>query len=280
MSVLQEQQAVINKKAAMWTVIVHSILLFLFFLVTYMPPQVETVEELGMEVNLGTAADGFGTNQPMIPEEPAPDNAAATSMSSAASSDMPAEIVESNDEEAPAINTTKAKKSTAPNSTVINNTRSRTDRPANSNTTTPQKARYVYGGSNGTGGNNAAANAPGDNEGNTTGNGDRGVPGGTPGATNYEGTPGSGNGISHNISGRNIVAFPPREAEFKEGGQVTVRITVNRDGQITDKRIVSSSNAQLRSLALKKIESIRFNKSTTAPEEQFGNITFVFKTRS
>jgi TonB family protein len=212
-------------------------------------------------------------------DEPAPDNAATTSASSAANTDLPANVLESNEPDAPAVNTTETKKTTNTNNSINTNTRNRSDRPANSNNT-QQKARYVYGGSTGTGGNNATTDAKGNSEGNTTGNGDRGVPGGTPGADNYEGTPGSGGGISHNISGRNIVAFPPREAEFKEGGTVTVRITVNRAGTITDKRIVSSSSPQLRELALKKVNSIRFNKSDSAPEEQFGNITFVFKTRS
>ncbi len=278
MSVAQEQPA-INTKAAAWTAAVHIVLLLLFFLITYTPPRIEKIEELGMEVNLGTSADGYGTDQPMSLGEPAPDNAATTSASSAANTDLPANVLESNEPEAPAVNTTETKKTTNTNNSINSNTRNRSDRPANANTTR-QRARYVYGGSTGTGGNNATTDARGGSEGNTTGNGDRGVPGGTPGADNYEGTPGSGGGISHNISGRNIVAFPPREAEFKEGGTVVVRITVNKAGNITGKRIVSASSPQLRELALKKVSSIRFNKSDTAPEEQFGNITFVFKTRS
>lgn len=278
MSIAQEQPA-INSRAAVWTAGIHIVLLLLFFFITYSPPQIEKIEELGIEVNLGTAADGYGTDQPMSIGEPAPDNAATTSASSAANTDRPANVLESNDPDAPAVNTTETKKTTNTNNTANNNTRNRNDRPANSNNTR-QQARYVYGGSTGTGGNNAPTDAKGSSEGNTTGNGDRGVPGGTPGADTYEGTPGSGGGISHDIRGRNIVAFPPREAEFKEGGTVTVRITVNQAGNITNKRIISSSSAQLRELALKKVSSIRFNKSETAPEEQFGNITFVFKTRS
>lgn len=278
MSIAQEQPA-INSRAAIWTAGIHLLLLLLFFFITYSPPQIEKIEELGIEVNLGTSADGYGTDQPMSIGEPAPDNAATTSASSTANTDLPANVLESSDPDAPAVNTVEARKTTNTNNTASNNTRNRNDRPANSNNTR-QHARYVYGGSTGTGGNNAATDAKGSSEGNTTGNGDRGVPGGTPGADNYEGTPGSGGGISHNISGRNIVAFPPKEAEFKEGGTVVVRITVNQAGNITNKRIVSTSSSQLSELALKKVNSIRFNKSETAPEEQFGNITFVFKTRS
>lgn len=283
MSTVAQQQP-FNRKAALWTVAVHALLLLLFFFVTYMPPQIQPIEELGLEVNLGTSADGYGTEQPMDMEDPAPDNATSTSMSSGAEAELPANLVESDEADAPAVPVTQVKKTT-PNpsrNTNINNSRNRNDRPANNATAAAQpKARYVYGGSTGKGGNSAAANAQGGNEGNTSGNGDRGVPGGTPGATNYEGSPGNGTGgISHNISGRNIVAFPPKDADFKEGGKVTIRITVNREGVITNKRIVSSSNPQIREIALRKISSVRFNKSESAPEEQFGDITFVFKTRS
>lgn len=278
MSVLQEQPAIDNK-AALWTAAIHIVLLLLFFFITYSPPSIEPIEELGMEVNLGTSADGYGTDQPMSLGEPAPDNAATTSASSAANTDLPANILESDDAEAPAVNTTETKKTTNTNNSINSNTRNRNDRPANSNTT-QQQARYVYGGSRGTGGNNATTDAKGSSEGNTTGNGDRGVPGGTPGADNYEGTPGSGGGINHDIKGRHIVAFPPPEAEFKEGGRVVVSITVNRQGVITQKRIDLSPNTQLSNLALKKISSIRFNESNSASVEQFGTITFVFKTRS
>src|SRR5690606_35111281 len=147
-------------------------------------------------------------------------------------------ILESTEPDAPAVTTTERERTTHNNNNSSRATRHRGDRPAASNAPR-QRARYVYGGSTGPGGNNATTDAPGRGEGNTSGTGDRGVPGGTPGATNYEGTPGSGGGISHDISGRSIVAFPPREAEFKEGGKVVVRITVNRQGVITDKRIVS-----------------------------------------
>jgi outer membrane biosynthesis protein TonB len=142
-----------------------------------------------------------------------------------------------------------------------------------------QKPRYVFSGSAGRGGNRAAANMPGTNEGNTHGNGDRGVPGGTPGAANYTGIPGRGNGISHTLSGRSIVAFPPPDADFREGGKVVIRITVNREGAIVNKTVKSATNAEIRAIALRKVDKVKFNKSENAPEEQFGDITFVFKTR-
>jgi TonB family protein len=133
----------------------------------------------------------------------------------------------------------------------------------------------------GRGGNSAAGNVNGTGEGITGRSGDQGVPGGTPGATNYSGTPGTGNGLGlqHSISGRNIVAFPPKEAAFREGGTVKIRVTVNREGVIVNRTVKSSTNTELTSIALRKLQQVRFNKSTTAPPEQFGDITFVFRPR-
>lgn len=268
----------IDFRAAGWTVGIHALLLLLFLFITYQPPEIETIDELGMEVNLGTSIDGYGTNQPMSLGQPAPDNSSTANLSSSSTTNLPTDIVESTDEDAPAINTNR--NSSRSNTNANNNRRGTNTNTSNANNTPKPKARYVYGGSTGEGGNNSSSDNGGGSEGNTSGNGDRGVPGGTPGADNYEGTPGSGNGISHTLDGRSIVAFPPRDAEFKEGGKVTVRITVNKLGTITNRRIVSSSSPQLNEIALKKVSLIRFNKSDTAPEEQFGNITFVFKTRS
>lgn len=270
------QQDTFDFRAAGLTVGIHVILLLLFLFITYQPPEVEPIEELGMEVNLGTSLDGYGTDQPMSLGQPAPDDA-SSALSNTTAANLPTDVLESTDEEAPAINTTERRNNSNTNTT---NKRSGNNNSSSNNNTPKPKARYVYGGSNGDGGNNSSSDAGGGSEGDTRGNGDRGVPGGTPGADNYQGTSGNGNGISHNISGRSIVAFPPRDAEFKESGKVTVRITVNKQGTITNRRIVSSSSPQLNQIALRKVSLIRFNKSNSAPEEQFGNITFVFKTRS
>lgn len=274
-------------KAKAWglTIAIHLVLLLLFIFITYSPSRIIPMEEMGMEVNLGTAEDGYGTDQPFATGAPAPNQVSVSYTAAASNNNLPPEMLQTDDADAPSI---------PPNTATNSNNRNNTNRPANSNTnrrnnntaaqqnttTPPQKPRYVYNGGTGPGGNGAPADAAGTGEGNTTGSGDRGVPGGTPGADNYSGIPGSGNGISHNIRGRSIVAFPPKEADFKESGQVVVRITVNRAGEIINKRIISASSAELRPIALQKVEKIKFNKSDTAPEEQFGNITLVFKTRS
>src|SRR5690606_538143 len=141
------------------------------------------------------------------------------------------------------------------------------------------RPRYVYSGATGTGGNQALEETPGRGEGQGAETGDQGVPGGTPGAEAYQGLPGGG-GIGHNLNQRTIVAFPPRDAIYSESGAVTVRVTVNRQGDIVHYRVLESSNPELTRIAVEKLSYIRFNKSTKAPQEQFGNIRFRFTTRS
>ncbi len=275
-----------NLKALFWTAGVHLLLLCLFLLFKYTLPAQYPVEEMGMEVNLGTTDDGRGTDQPEIAEDPAALQEAA-SVAVASPEERKSEtapFTTSDDPDAPAVET-KPKNNSRQRHEVakaetVRNRKIKTPEVTSTRTVQQPKqtARYVYPGSAGKGGNAALDNKPGGNEGIGSGDGDMGVPGGTPGASSYTGTPGGGGtSIGHSLSGRSIVSRPDPRAEFKEGGKVVIRVTVNREGRITDSRVVSAANATIRALALKKLQSVRFNQSSTAPAEQFGNITFDFK---
>ncbi len=276
-----EQQK--NTKALVWTIGIHVLLLLTFLLVKYTLPVVPPVEDLGMEVNLGTSEDGFGNDQPEIPEDPAAAVASVPASSAASNDNTEREVHTSEDKDAPAVNinrnVTKRKNNPQPvtQSTTNRNNRTSSNSTARTNTP-PQSPKYVYPGASGKGGNSAQGNRPGGNEGIGKGDGDMGVPGGTPGASNYTGTPGGGGtSIGHSITGRQLVDRPDPSAEFREGGKVVIRVTVNRDGVITDSRVLSAANATIRALALKKLQGVRFNKAPSAPAEQFGNITFNFR---
>ncbi len=278
----------VNYKALSWTVGAHLVLLLLFALWKFSTPAAAApVAEMGMEVNLGTSADGSGTDQPMDAEDPAEAVSVSSRQTSAQEATNEREVEQTDETDAPDVAPVKpvataAKPTPQTPKPVVRNSRSVTQPAAQSAPISqPQKPRFVYQGSTGKGGNSAAENHPGTSEGNTTGTGDRGVPHGTPGAPNYTGSPGTGTGgISHSLGGRNIVAFPPKEAEFRAGGKVIVRVTVNREGTIVNKQIVSVSNPELRPIALRKLAQVKFNRRDDAPAEQFGNITFVFKTRN
>jgi len=259
------KQAIIDNKALAWTIGVHVLLFLLFFLLSYSTPIPPPVDYSGgMEVNLGTSDNGSGTDQPMNTKAPAAYQATVVFKSVAEKSSVPKNIIRSNEADAPEVNNTSKKAGKA---------------TTNEKGHKQEKPKYAYAGDNGQGGNSANQNIAGKSEGNTTGPGDRGVPSGTPGATNYSGVPGNGTGgIGHTLSGRTI--SPDKfEAEFHESGKVVIHVTVDRNGNIVNKFVKSSSNPQLTKLAIDKINSAHFSKSTGPEPQQFGDVTIVFKTR-
>jgi TonB family protein len=278
-----------NTKAVVWTIGVHLLLLILFIGYKYSVPAPQIVEDMGMEVNLGTSDNGFGTDQPEDMDDPAASDKAIAAVLQQDADENP-DVHTTNEEDAPAVIVPSTPRTTSParRTVPVQPNTSRTRKPNTTTAVTPSqsnptpaavKPRYVYPGSTGRGGNSASQNRTGGNEGIGTGDGDMGVPGGTVGASNYSGTPGGGGtSIGHSISGRSMISRPDPKAEFREGGKVVIRVTVNREGSITDTRVVSAGNATIRALALQKIKSVRFNASNSAPAEQFGNITFNFKT--
>ena len=271
----------IRTKAIAWTVGIHIVLILLMILIRYTTPaEAAPIQELGIEVNLGTSYEGFGDDQPMDMDDPAAVAALQSVDAGSESGDFSKDFLASDDENAPVINRTNntATVRHTRNTNTVNRTRN-ADNNTNSNTQQTRNPRYVYEGGDGNGGNSADENRSGSNEGNTSGDGDRGVPGGTPGADNYTVNPGPGTGgISHSLSGRDI--SPKRfSAEFNEGGKVVIRIKIDREGKIISKRIKSSPSSTLSRIALQKLSEAKFNASPNAAPEQFGDVTIVFKTR-
>lgn len=282
MATVQHSSSTINSKALGWTIAIHALLFLFFLFFKYTLPTQAPIEELGMEVNLGTSDDGSGDNQPLNTDAPAAIGVINSNNASANIDANNTKLLHSNDADAPAIAPVKTDtKPVQHNSQTNANTRSTNPQHNNANnpTTPRQQPRFVYQGSNGTGGNNAHTNASGSNEGNTNGLGDRGVPGGTPGASNYEGSPGAGTGgISHTLTGRDIT--PKKfEAEFNEGGKVIVKVTVDKQGNIVAKSIKSSPSRTLSNLALQKLAQAKFSPNKDAAPQQFGEITIVFRSR-
>jgi TonB family protein len=274
----QMPEGTIRAKAAGWAVGIHILLLLLFMLIRYATPPMVPLEELGMEVNLGTDFDGSGADQPMAVAAPAAETQAQHSRSVASPAEGMQDLERTDDPDAPEIGPAQ---STAPkrNTSAIENNRRGREQQRVDQRSQQQRPRYVYSGSSGAGGNNAATEHPGSSEGNTSGQGDRGVPGGTPGAANYEGSPGNGTGgISHSLTGRTI--SPDRfEAEFREGGKVVVKVTVDREGNIVSATVKSTPNEELGRIALQKIRQARFSRSTSPEPQAFGEVSIIFKAR-
>jgi len=270
----QQPQPVVNNKALAWTVGVHALLLLLFIFLSYtiMPAPPVVNDGGGLEVNLGTSDNGSGNNQPMSKKDPAAYQATVVYKSVAATqNNIPKDIARTTEADAPEVaDANKKTKIEKAEPTPVEKSKPKINSPHDT---------YRYPGDNGRGGNSALQDKPGKSEGNTTGPGDRGVPGGTPGAANYTGVPGDGTGgIGHNLTGRRI--SPDKfEAEFHEGGKVVIHVTVDRNGNIVDKRVKSSSNSQLTRLAMEKLNGAHFSKSDGPEPQQFGDVTIIFKTR-
>jgi TonB family protein len=262
-----------NPKAAIISIGAHIALLLLCLFIGYtLPASPAPTEEMGMEVNLGNSEDAYGEDQALSTENPAfqPEES-QTSTSDNTNTETPNDLItDENDVDAAVVKTNP-----------IANKKQSSQKLVQDKSIAPQKPKILFPASNGPGGNAARIDKNGGNEGNGTGNGDKGVAGGTAGAKNYTGIPGNGTGgMGHSFTDRSLVAKPTPDAEFREGGKVVVRVTVNRAGTVIDKRIKSQANAELGKIALKKIEDVRFSKSESAPPEQFGDITFVFKSRA
>ncbi len=268
MTIALQQDNKVNYKALGWTIGSHALLFLLFILLHSSTPIPPPVEEGGLEVNLGTSDEGSGSDQPMNTKAPAPYQAAVIYKSTPVKSDLPKNIIQSNDADAPELNNKTTKKTVK---TPANEPEHKTQKQ--------QQGKYSYPGETGQGGNNALQNKPGTNEGNGTGPGDKGVPSGTPGAPNYSGTPGNGTGgIGHTLGGREI--FPKQfVAEFNESGKVVIHVTVDRNGNIINKYIKTSSSSQLNKIALEELNNVRFSKSDNPEPQQFGDVTIIFKTR-
>lgn len=178
-----------NIKASAMTAAITGALLFIFLWVKMSIPQEEVppVEEY-IEVNLGSGDQGFGTDQPLLPGDPAPaQQTSYTPPQPIQSREEAVKDVASDNEtsnEAPPVVKPAVSK---PDATKIN---SESKAVKTSNRTDPQpvvqappRPKAVLGrtvGGNGNGGNGADSYKPGGNEGIAGGNGDQGRPGGDP----------------------------------------------------------------------------------------------------
>lgn len=255
-----------NATAWVVTVVFHILLLLLFFLIKYSIPATPIVEELGMEVNLGTSEDGYGFEQPEWVGDP------SALESSEATTDM-------GSEDAISTYTSSTGEEVIPTSRPRNNVRSSNVTQGQTvtqpTTAAPRDPRYSYQNMQGQGGNTGQNNVEGGAEGITSGPGDQGNIDGTVGAENYEGGQGKGN-MRHNFSKRTIVRRPDPNATFDRGGTVSITLTVNSNGEILPGYRIDAPNAQLRRLAEEKLKQIRFNQVNPGPPEA-GIIYFDFK---
>jgi len=273
MTVFEKQK---NIKAASVTIGVHILLLSLFLLIRYQVPAMEPTPEMGMEVNLGNSTDGMGDEQPLIEGNAGGDAVSVHKATAGNNTPSARNYVSTDDDRAPGV-TPSTEKNKRQGQDLTNNRSRNQQTNVTTNNQQTQRAKALYTGEqNGNGGNNATSSNRSTGEGITGKPGDQGQPDGNPDATNYTGGGTGSSGVSHSLENRSIIAYPPKDAEFRQGGNVLLRVTVDRTGNIIRYRVVSAGNAQIRALAEQKIKKVRFNPNDEAPAEQSGNITFKF----
>lgn len=263
-----------KRKAKAWgiTIGIHLILLLIFVLWKYDFPSFAVNEELPIELALGTDMDGLGEDPDKIMDDPA--EMEASSAQAPKSEQASQEYIDaSEDPDVP--NPVKVPKTTpTPKPIEKNNNTPTTKNKTNDNKSTnveqsgpKQTGKYVMAGGSGPGGNSADENKSGTGSGNTTGTGTKGTPGGT--GSVY---------ATANLKDRRIVRTPSPTAVYNEGGEVVIRVTVNRNGDIVRTDVKSASNSTIKRIAEQKVREIKFNASPTALPEQSGDIVFKFST--
>ena len=85
--------------------------------------------------------------------------------------------------------------------------------------------------------------------------------------------------ISYSLDGRKAISLPVPAYKCQGGGDVSVRITVNKKGYVTAAAVitnVSSSDECIIKMAVEAAKRSRFRASSTAPEKQVGEIVYRF----
>ena len=85
--------------------------------------------------------------------------------------------------------------------------------------------------------------------------------------------------ISYSLDGRKAISLPVPAYKCQGGGDVSIRITVNRKGYVTAATVisnVSSSDECIVRSAIDAAKRSRFRASSTAPDKQVGEIVYRF----
>ena len=226
-----------NRQAALFTGAFATALVIVMFIWKWKLPELPALVPQGefIEVNLGVDDFGSGTDQPMTPGEPAPqEKIAYTPSAPERSTPVDAKDIEEDEteKEAPKILKPTVVKPEAKEINKENNIAKVTPKPVVTPPAPPKPKALMNTtrGGNGSGGNGAESYQKGTGEGIAGGKGDQGVPGGSPNGKVYTGTPRS--------LGIRVVNMPSAsfEDDFNENGVVALDITVNDNG-----RLVSSS---------------------------------------
>lgn len=235
-----------------------------------------------MEVNLGSGDEGFGTDQPLLPGDPAPAQQASYTPPQAAHSTEEAikDVADDNENSPqappvikPAVSKPQATKTNAESKSV--KTTSTNPQPV---TPAPPRPKAVLGrtvGGNGNGGNGADTYKAGGNEGVAGGNGDQGRPGGDPNGRNYSGSPKNFGVQVLNIPNQSF------EDDFNQNGKVAMDVVVNENGKVVaatyqPRGSTGTATEKMKEIARRRAFELKF---PATPGGQKGTVVFNFKVK-
>ena len=288
------------------TLLFHGLLLLLFILIVFHTPIPPWPEEggggggSGLEINLGTSDEGMGANQyaqisiPSFENKKAPEPIAPPVQDEIKSTNTQAQdILTQETEESISIPSKpdNKKKKTEPKTEVrqpaqtvpvpqpvVNpnalykknkNNDGTTGKPGNQGREDGTNKSGNYGG---TGTGQGTGNGSGTGSGTGSGSGS-GIGSGTGG--------GIGGGISFDLGGRSTRSLPKPTYNSEEQGEVVVTIKVNKEGKVTyasaGAKGTTISEISLRQQAESAARKTIFAADPTAPDEQRGTITYVFR---
>lgn len=124
----------------------------------------------------------------------------------------------------------------------------------------------------------------GQGEGQSRPGGNQGSPDGTPGAPKGQGTGQGTDGIGFSLgNGRNMVQRPTVNLDQQKFGTVMVNITVDRNGNVIKasyrQQGSTTNDAYLIRISEEAARRARFSADNSAPDEQFGTMTFNYRIR-
>ena len=263
-------------------VIVVALMLIAIWVKLSLPQETEPPVDEYMEVNLGSGDEGFGTDQPMLPGDPAPaQQVSYTPPQAAHSTEEAVRDIASEHETStqappvikPAVSRADATKTNAESKSV--KTKSDNPQPV---TPTPPRPKAVLGrtvGGTGNGGNGADTYKAGGNEGIAGGTGDQGRPGGDPNGRNYSGAPRS--------FGVKVLSLPNQsfEDDFNQDAKIAMDVVVNENGKVVSasyqpKGSTGTATEKMKDIARRRAFELKFSATDGG---QKGTVIFNFKLR-
>jgi hypothetical protein len=274
-------------KASAITAGVAGLLLLLAIMIKWsLPTAPPPVAEEVIEINLGSGDEGFGSDQPQLPGDPAPAQQVAYTPPQPVQSPSAVEDakdVETDDRPSDAPVITKPT-NPKPNATRIDN-ENKVVKTAPAKTEpvaaapAPPKPKAVLGrtvGGTGNGGNGAETYQKGGNEGIAGGTGDQGRPGGSPTGRDYSGTPKN--------FGVKVLNIPSQsfEDDFNENAKIAMDITTDANGKVISAsyqpRGSTTNNRNLIDIARRRAYELKNIGTGDGPAK--GTVIFNFKVRS